>query len=86
MEHSDITQRVTAYGMEIALEEKYKKSRRTFEKLLSDSTADMAASEVELDEVKKEITKERIISDSLTRDTHLNSKEIEDLEFKLQKH
>ena len=73
LEHSDITQRVTAYGMEIALEEKYKKSRRTFEKLLSDSTGDMAASEVELYEVKKEITKERIISDSLTRDTHLNS-------------
>jgi len=57
--------RVTTYGMEIALEDKYKLSKGAFERLLAESVKEAEEASTELEEVKRKIKRENLIYDSL---------------------
>jgi flagellar hook-basal body complex protein FliE len=58
---------VTAYGLENLLREKCESSRANFESLLSQSIKDLDNSRSELEAMKKDFLKERVLIDALER-------------------
>lgn len=58
--------------MEIALEDIYKSSSDKFTKFISDSSADLFETSQELEELKKDFLKEKLLNDTLVRDVNLN--------------
>ncbi len=53
--------KVTPYGMELKLEERYREAQKVFEKLSEDSGQDVQGAEQELEELKKEVQRERMV-------------------------
>ena len=60
-----LTGKVTPYGMENTLEEKYKATQDIFKRFLEESSEDLKETGIELDDLKKVVIKEKILSDTL---------------------
>jgi hypothetical protein len=55
--------KVTPYGMEVKLDERYREGLKVFERLSEESGQDVLGAEKELEELKKEVQRERMIQD-----------------------
>lgn len=60
-----LSQRVTPYGMEIKLEERYKHTQDAFKKFLEDSVHDLEETQRELEEIKRDVTKDSLLEEQL---------------------
>ena len=47
--------KVTPYGMEVKLDERYREAQKVFEKLGEESSQDVQGAEQEVEELKKEV-------------------------------
>jgi hypothetical protein len=72
--------KVTPYGMEVKLDERYREGLKVFERLSEESGQDVLGAEKELEELKKEVQRERMIQDQLNHEKLVNAKELEGLE------
>lgn len=60
-----ITGKVTPYGMELVLQEKFKKTTLAYQRFIEDSEKDLKETTIEVDKVRKELEKERMMTDTL---------------------
>ncbi|CDW75938.1 UNKNOWN [Stylonychia lemnae] len=81
-----ITGKVTPYGMEQVLQEKFQKTTNNYQQFLSESEKDLKDTQNDLDRVKIELEKERMITDSLQHEVNVNDQELQGLQETFQKH
>ncbi len=72
--------------MEISLEEKYRETQVSFNQFLSESAKDLESANEELEELKVEISKEKLLNDTLEHQQEVNKLEITQLTDLLAKH
>ena len=66
--------------MEVKLYERYREGLKVFKRLCEESGQDVLGAEKELEELKKEVQRERMIQDQLNHEKLVNAKELEGLE------
>lgn len=60
-----ITGKVTPYGMEQVLQEKFQRTTKAYQKFLEESEADLRETTDEVDKVRLELEKEVLVTESL---------------------
>ena len=80
LSEGDITGKVTPYGMDQVLNEKYMKATTAYKQFLEESQKDRDETKEELETVKSELLKESVMNDSLNREADVNQREMDQLE------
>ena len=81
-----ITGKVTPFGMEQVLQDKFKKTNKNYNQFLKEAERDLQETQREVDKVKKELEKERMVTESLQHQVDLNNNELGLLQEQFRKH
>eukprot|EP00347_Sterkiella_histriomuscorum_P020386 403338000 len=81
-----ITGKVTPFGMEQCLQDKFKKTTNNYQQFLKESEKDLQDTTKEVDKVRRELEKERLVTESLQHEVDINSNELNQLQETFRKH
>ena len=81
-----LTGKVTPFGMEQILQEKFKQTTQQYESYLKESQKDLDETDAEILQLEKELERERIFSEGLLKEKANNQRQIEELSDQFRKY